>query len=106
MRIRIALVALLAAAALAAPVAGCSSPSPPNGAKANPASSVQVVLKNIAVDPTQVNLTAGGTVTFLNEDTVAHRIVDDGERTTPGCSSPDRAPRRRSRRPGRSRSTA
>jgi plastocyanin len=84
---------VLAVAALVAAVAltACSQPAAPSGGGTSggtPSASAQIVLKNIAVSPQQVTIAVGGTVTFVNQDSTDHRMVDDGGAYDSGMLAP------------------
>jgi plastocyanin len=77
--LRISLTAVAIASLLL--LAGCAgTPStPPAATGAAPAgsSAVSVSLKGMAIVPSDINVAAGGTVTFTNEDSVDHDIAGD-----------------------------
>jgi plastocyanin len=86
---RILLAAALVAAIVA--IAGCSgssgssssTPSSSGGSGASAgsgsgSSAVTVSLKNFAFDPSSIDVAVGGSVTFVNNDSVAHDVVCDG----------------------------
>jgi plastocyanin len=80
--------ALLAVAACAAALAACGSddknatttpvPTPKAAAPAPAAGATTVTMKNIQFDPATVDVKVGGTVKWVNEDTVEHDAVADG----------------------------
>jgi plastocyanin len=87
-------IAIVLTAALAVS-AGCSSPSSTGstggstGGSGSGSSAVTVSLQNFAFNPSQIDVAVGGTVTFVNNDTVAHDIVGgtwDSGQLAPGKS--------------------
>ena len=74
--------AAVAALLLALALAGCggSSTPAPGGSTSGgtPATAVQVVLQNIAIQPANVTVAVGGTVTWVNKDSMTHVLTDDG----------------------------
>jgi len=63
-------------------IAACSSSSDTTSSTAAPAvaGAAQVVMKDIAFDPSSVTIKVGGTVTWTNEDGVTHTVTaDNGE---------------------------
>jgi plastocyanin len=79
---RIALAAVLVLS-LATLVACSSSPASSGGGSSSGgsgsgSSAVTVTLQNIAFNPSQIDVGVGGTVTFVNKDSVAHDIVGSG----------------------------
>jgi len=91
MRIRttlVTIVSLLALVLVLAALPGCGSASPPpsGGAPASDASSTAGASKNVAIsiasfafEPANAEVVAGGTVTWTNNDNVAHTISIDGK---------------------------
>jgi plastocyanin len=78
---RLALIAIALALVSLVLLAGCSaapssSTTPTGGTGAAP-SAVSVSLKNFAIDPSDITVAVGGTVTFTNNDTVQHNIAGD-----------------------------
>jgi plastocyanin len=73
----LALVALLMVGALG--IAACS-PGAGGGGEGSGAgsSAVTVSLKSIAFEPSDITVAVGGTVTFVNNDSVTHDIVGEG----------------------------
>jgi plastocyanin len=61
--------------ALAACSSGASTSGTTTGGPA--ASSVTVTMQNLAFNPAQVDVATGGTVTFVNNDTVQHNVAGD-----------------------------
>jgi plastocyanin len=55
---------------------GTSAPAPSTGGSAT---GTTVVMKNFAFDPTAPTAKAGETITFKNEDTVAHNVKINGQ---------------------------
>jgi plastocyanin len=85
---------VLAALASLVAIAGCSTPSAtpsaPSGGSGPAASVVSVTLQNFAFNPADITVAVGGTVTFKNNDSVAHNIAGDGWSTgslAPGATS-------------------
>lgn len=92
--VRIVLAALLLASLLALAACGGSSGSGSAGSAGGSGSgaapkSVTVSLKDFAFDPSNITVAAGGSVTFVNNDSVTHDIVGgnwDSGRLDPGKS--------------------
>lgn len=75
---RIILIAALTVLLIA--LAGCGSGSTSGSSTSGSSSggsAVTVSLKNIAFDPSDITVSVGGTVTFVNNDAVAHNIAGD-----------------------------
>jgi plastocyanin len=90
---------VLAAAVLllALALAGCgtSSTSSSGGSSSGgsssggtPASTVKVVLQNISIQPADVTVAVGGTVTWANQDSVTHNLSDDAGTWSSGAMAP------------------
>jgi plastocyanin len=63
------------------PVVGGTEPPQPNaGTSATPAAptNVEVRIMNFAFDPSEITVTQGSTVTWTNEDSMAHTVTSDG----------------------------
>jgi plastocyanin len=60
----------------AAPSGGSSGGSTPSG---GPAKTVAVSMASFAFDPANVDVAAGGTVTWTNNDSVGHTVKIDGK---------------------------
>ena len=81
--------------ALALTLVACSTPSAsttPSGTGTTGgagSSSVTVSLKNLAFDPTTVDVAKGGSVTFVNNDTVQHNVA--GESWSSGPLDPGKS---------------
>jgi plastocyanin len=79
-RALVLVLASLLVLALAACSYGTSTPSGTTGGTTGggtPSASVTVSMKNIAFNPAQVDVTAGGSVTFVNDDSVQHNVAGD-----------------------------
>jgi plastocyanin len=91
-RLRIAAVVVLA---LAGGACGQADTSAPTTAAADPAAADEIALEGLAFDPERVTIEAGTTVTWTNDDSVAHTVTSGvaGEEGVPGVSKgrPDRA---------------
>jgi len=87
--------ASVAALALALALVACSSgttstPATPSGSAGGATSSgVTVSMKNFAFDPTTVDVAKGGSVTFVNNDTVQHNVA--GESWSSGPLDPGKS---------------
>lgn len=90
MRRNHALIVLVLCVLVIAALAGCSSGG---GTKSGGGSAQGIIvsLNNLAFEPAQVQIAKGETVTFRNDDSVAHDVVGDGwdsGRLEPGKSFP------------------
>jgi plastocyanin len=74
----IALIALVSILVLAGCAATPSSSTTPSGGTGPASSAVSVSLQNTAFNPSDITVAVGGTVTFTNNDSVAHIIAGDG----------------------------
>ncbi len=97
---RSTILASLAAVALTLALVACSSgtstPAAPSGTGTGTgttggttSSSVTVSMKNFAFDPTTVDVAKGGSVTFVNNDTVQHNVA--GEKWSSGPLDPGKS---------------
>lgn len=86
-------VAAAAALLCALMLTGCGSAPAPSGGSSSgpPASTVQVVLAGIAIQPTQATVAVGGTVTWVNNDSVEHILTDDGGKWGSGPMAPGKS---------------
>jgi plastocyanin len=85
---------------LALTLTGCSAPSTSStgGSSSSGSSSggaapsaVQVVLQNIAIQPANVTVAVGGTVTWANQDSVTHNLTDDAGSWSSGALAPGKS---------------
>jgi plastocyanin len=85
----------IAALLLALTLTGCSAPSTSStgGSSSSGAapSAVQVVLQNIAIQPANVTVAVGGTVTWANQDSVTHNLTDDAGSWSSGALAPGKS---------------
>lgn len=85
----------VAAFLLVLTVAGCgassSTPSGGSSSSGTAPSAVQVVLQNITIQPADVTVAVGGTVTWVNQDTVTHNLTDDAGTWSSGPLAPGKS---------------
>jgi len=76
---RFTVLVLVLASVLVLALAACSSSASTSGTTTGgpAASSVTVTMQNLAFNPAQVDVATGGTVTFVNNDTVQHNVAGD-----------------------------
>ncbi len=73
-------------------LAACASPAPTSSAKGTPGipvtgNEVKVSISGFAFNPATVTIKVGQTVTWTNQDTVAHNVVaDDNSWSSPSIS--------------------
>ena len=86
-------VAAVAALFFVLAMTGCGgSTAPTGGSSSGPAAStVQVVLAGIAIQPTQATVAVGGTVTWVNNDSVMHNLTDDKGAWASGQMAPGKS---------------
>ena len=76
-------------------LAGCSAPSTSSSGGSSSGgtapSTVQVVLQNIAIQPANVTVAVGGTVTWVNQDSVTHNLTDDAGSWSSGALAPGKS---------------
>lgn len=84
---------IAAAAAALAALAACGSdyaggsPTTPSGSGAGASGATITIAANGAIGPTQVTISAGQSVTFVNSDSRAHQIASNPHPTHTDCPS-------------------
>jgi plastocyanin len=82
----------IAALLLVLVLIGCGTSSAPSSSGSSssgtPQATVKVVLQNISIQPADVTVAVGGTVTWVNQDTVTHNLSDDAGTWSSGALAP------------------
>jgi plastocyanin len=76
-RTHLSLIGLTALVVAAAACGSNSSPTSPSTGSPGPSGATITILASGAVSPTQVDITAGQSVTFINQDSRSHEIASD-----------------------------
>jgi plastocyanin len=82
--------ALTLAIVLGFVLGGCSGPAPSSPAAAPGSGTVQVTIRGLAYEPSALDIPAGTTVTWVNEDVAAHDVTSvDGSFASPTLQQGD-----------------